>query len=67
MGRLDLCLVETFNQGFTQSEKSRIPHNSEKGSSPLTVKEGTEGERERKGGRKVNYKNICHFPRQKLN
>lgn len=54
MGRPDLCLVETCNQGFTQSEKSRIPHSSEKGSSPLTVKEGTEGRREGKeGGKKT--------------
>lgn len=52
MGRLDLCPVETWNQGLTQSEKNRITHNSEKVSSPLTVKEKTEGRREEKEGGK---------------
>lgn len=50
MGRLDLSPVETWNQGFMQSEKSRIPHNSEIVSSPLAVKERTEGRREEKEG-----------------
>lgn len=39
---------KNWNQGFTQSEKNRIPHNSEKGSNPLTVKKGTEDRTEGK-------------------
>lgn len=46
VGRLDLCPVKIGIKAL--HNQKRIPHNSEKGSNPLTVKKGTEDRTEGK-------------------